>query len=50
MEEYFLYLDDYSFNDDPIDALNKMKEAYPNDVILITGSLAFAAYMRNLIK
>lgn len=50
MEEYFLYLDDYSFNDNPIDALNKMKEAYPNDVILITGSLAFAAYMRNLIK
>lgn len=50
MEEYFLYLDDYSFNDDALDALNKMKEAYPNDVILITGSLAFAAYMRSLIK
>ena len=49
-EDYFLYLDDYSFNDDPLDALKQMRESYPEDAILVTGSLAFAAYMKNLIK
>ena len=50
MDDYFLFLDDYSFNEDPLDALKKMQEAYPDDAILVTGSLAFAAYMKNLIK
>ena len=50
MEDYFLYLDDYSFNEDPLAALKQMRETYPEDAILITGSLAFAAYMKNLIK
>ena len=49
-EDYFLYLDDYSFNDDPLAALKQMRESYPEDAILVTGSLAFAAYMKNLIK
>ena len=50
MEDYFLFLDDYTFSEDPLEALNKMKAEYPNDAILITGSLAFAAYIKNLIK
>lgn len=50
MEDYFLFLDDYSFNEDPLDALNKIKEEHPEDAIICTGSLAFAAYMKNLIK
>ena len=50
MEDYFLYLDDYPFNEDPLAALKEMQEKYPEDCILITGSLAFAAYMKNLIK
>ena len=50
MEDYFLFLDDYSFNEDPLAALKQMQETYPEDAILITGSLAFAAYMKNLIK
>ena len=49
-EDYFLYLEDYSFNEDPLAALKQMRENYPEDVILITGSLAFASYMKNLIK
>ena len=49
-EDYFLYLDDYSFNEDPLAALKQMRENYPEDAILVTGSLAFAAYMKNLIK
>ena len=49
-EDYFLYLEDYSFNEDPLAALKQMRESYPEDPILVTGSLAFAAYMKNLIK
>ena len=49
-EDYFLYLDDHSFNEDPVANLNELKEKYPEDAILIVGSLAFAAYMKNLIK
>ena len=50
MDDYFLFLEDYSFNEDPLAALKQMQENYPEDAILITGSLAFAAYMKNLIK
>ena len=50
MDDYFLFLEDYSFNEDPLAALKQMLENYPDDAILITGSLAFAAYMKNLIK
>lgn len=45
-EDYFLFVSDYEFNDDPIDAYLKLKQLYPEDIILITGSLAFAAYMK----
>ena len=50
MEDYFLFLEDYPFKDDPLTALEELKAQYPDDVILVTGSLAFAAYMKNLIK
>ena len=50
MEDYFLFLDDYNFKDDPLFALDELKVNYPDDVILVTGSLAFAAYMANNIK
>ena len=49
-EDYFLYLDDHSFNEDSVAALKELEEKYPEDAILIVGSLAFAAYMKNLIK
>ena len=45
-EDYFLFVSDYDFIDDPIEAYKKLKEQYPEDIILITGSLAFAAYMK----
>ena len=50
MEDYFLFLDDYNFKDDPLLALDELKVNHPDDVILVTGSLAFAAYMANNIK
>ena len=50
MDDYFLFLDDYTFKDDAVLALEDFINAYPEDAILITGSLAFAAYMKNNIK
>ena len=50
MDEYFLYLDDYPFKEDAVSALKEMLALYPEDAFLITGSLAFAAYMKNFIK
>ncbi len=44
--DYFLYLEDYKFNSNHIALIKSLKETYPEDVILITGSLAFA----NLVK
>lgn len=49
-EDYFLYLEDHKFNENPVQILNELKEQYPEDAILIVGSLAFAAYMKNIIK
>ena len=50
MEDYFLYLEDYPFKDDPLAALQELEAQYPDDAILVTGSLAFAAYMKQFIK
>lgn len=44
--DYFLYLEDYKFHSDHKELIKSLKETYPEDVILITGSLAFA----NLVK
>ena len=44
-EDYFLFLEDYSFMEDAVLAVKEIILKYPDDVILITGSLAFAAYM-----
>ena len=40
--DYFLYLQEYKFFDDHIALIKSLKEQYPDDVILVTGSLAFA--------
>ena len=40
--DYFLYLEEYKFYGDHIALIKGLKEQYPDDVILITGSLAFA--------
>ena len=45
-DDYFLFLNDYSFYSDPIEAYHLLKEQHPEDYIVITGSLAFAAYMK----
>ena len=50
MDDYFLFLEDYPFKDDAVAALEELKTQYPEDAILVTGSLAFAAYMKNFVK
>ena len=49
-DEYFLFADEYQFDEDPVALYQSMKEQYPEDTILITGSLAFAAFMKRNIK
>ena len=50
MEDYFLFLEDYPFKDNANQALEELKAQYPEDAVLVTGSLAFAAYMKNFVK
>lgn len=49
-EEYFLYLGDYKFVDDYLGYIKELEEKYPEDLILITGSLYFAGIVRGAIK
>lgn len=48
VEDYFLFADDYKYFDDPVEAYKSLREQYPDDMIVFTGSLAFAAYMKKL--
>lgn len=49
-DDYFLFADEYEFYEDPQELVLTLIEKYPEDVILITGSLAFAGYMRDFFK
>jgi dihydrofolate synthase/folylpolyglutamate synthase len=49
-DDYFLFADEYEFYGDPKELVLTLLEKYPEDVILITGSLAFAGYMRDFFK
>ena len=49
-DEYFLFLGDYPFEENAKELIQKKIQEFPQDAILITGSLAFAAYVRNLFK
>lgn len=40
--DYFLYLEDYKFYPDHLELIKNLEEQYPEDIILVTGSLAFA--------
>lgn len=50
IDDYFLYLDEYKYEEDPIQLYLKLKEQYKDDIILICGSLAFAFYMYDKLK
>lgn len=48
-DEFFLYLDEYPFYEDYREAIKDLREKHPEDIILITGSLAFAALARRYL-
>lgn len=48
-ENYFLYLDDYHFDPDFKHALKEYTAKYPDDIILVTGSLAFSNVVRQYL-
>ena len=45
-DEYFLFLGDYPYQEDAISLIKAKMEKFKDDLILITGSLAFAAYIK----
>ena len=45
-EDYFLFLEEYKYYEDHISLINEKIKEYPDDLFLITGSLAFAALVR----
>jgi len=47
--DYFLYLEDFSFVEDYKMCLNDFLRRYPDDLILVTGSLAFTHEVRRYI-
>lgn len=48
--DYFLYLDDYAYVEDYKIAITELMAKYPNDLILVTGSLAFVGQVRAFLK
>lgn len=49
-EDFFLYLGDYSFEEDYKKLIKEKLEAYPDDIILVTGSLSFTGVVREFLK
>ena len=49
-EEYFLYLGDYKFVTDYLAYIKELEEKFPDDLVLITGSLYFAGIVREALK
>ena len=47
-DEYFLFAGDYPFVENAKELIQNKINEYPEDAILITGSLAFAAYVKKL--
>ncbi len=49
-EDYFLFAEDYKFEDDPLLAFKNLVNEHSDALLIVTGSLAFAGVMRKLIK
>ena len=45
-EDYFLFGEDYKYDGDHQKVINELIASYPEDIILITGSLAFAGVVK----
>lgn len=49
-EDYFLYLGDFQYIEDYKEAIDKLKNEFPEDLILVTGSLAFAYRVKDYLS
>ena len=50
IDDYFLYLGDYKFDEDYLHAISNLRETYPDDLVLVTGSLAFVGLVKETYK
>ena len=48
--DYFLYLEDYKFDNDYKSLIDNLMTTFPEDIILITGSLTFTYVVRSYLK
>ena len=48
-EDYFLYAGDHPFEADALATLKRFLEENPDDVVLVTGSIEFCAYIRKAV-
>lgn len=49
-DEYFLFLSTYKFENNYLAKIKELRETYPNDLILITGSLYFAGLVKRQLS
>ena len=49
-EDYFLYLGDYKFEADYLKLIKDKLAEFPDDVVLVTGSLAFTGVVKEKLK
>lgn len=49
-DDYFLYAGDHPFEGDALAALAHLKEQFPDDILLVTGSLEFCAELKAKAK
>ena len=49
-DEYFLFLATYAFDKDYLGKIKSLKEQYPDDLILVTGSLYFAGLVKRELR
>lgn len=49
-DDYFLYLSDYKFDENYLERIKNLSNEFPDDYILVTGSLAFAGLVKEQLK
>ena len=49
-DDYFLFLDDYKYENDYKSLIDNLITTYPEDIILVTGSLTFTYEVRKYLK
>lgn len=50
IDDYFLYADEYQYDENCKSLIFNLMSEHPDDIILVTGSLAFAGYIKTLFE